>query len=63
MNTFMFFLTIFGLFCSFDSAYYYYHKGKKDSLSIKLVFLILDIYDSILDFIQEAKLKRSRRNL
>lgn len=55
MNTFMFILTCFGLFCSIDSAYYYHHKGKKDSLSIKIVFFILDSYDKIVDFIQEIK--------
>ena len=63
MQVFMFILTLFGIFCSFDSAYYYYHKGRKDSLSIKVFFFTLDMYDSIRDFIQESKLKRSKRDL
>lgn len=55
-------LTLIAVFCSWDSAYYYYHKGKKDSLSIKLVFFILDIYDKVEDFIQRAKRERAKRN-
>lgn len=52
MDVFMFCLCIIGLFFSLDSAYYYYHKGLRNNLSIMIVFFLLDVYDKICDFIE-----------
>lgn len=51
----MFLLCTIGLFFSLDSAYYYYHKGLKNSLSITIVFFILDVYDKICNIIEGIK--------
>ena len=58
----MLFLILFGLFCSIDSFYYYYHKGKKDNLSIKIIFFILDIYNIILKSIRGLKKRYAKEN-
>ena len=60
MNVSMFVLCVFGLLCSLDSAYYYYHKGRKNSLSVIIVFFILELCDKIADFIKEIKKRCAR---
>lgn len=55
MDVFMFLLCTIGLFFSLDSAYYYYHKGLKNSLSITIVFFIIDVYDKICNIIEGIK--------
>lgn len=55
MDVFMFLLCTIGLFFSIDSAYYYHHKGLKNSLSIIIVCFFLDVYDKICDIIEEIK--------
>ena len=55
MDVFIFGLCTIGLFLSLDSAYYYYHKGLKNSLSIMVVSFLLDVYDKICELIEEIR--------
>lgn len=55
MDVFMFLLCTIGLFFSIDSAYYYYHKGLRNNLSIMIVFFLLDVYDKICELIEELR--------
>ena len=55
MDSFMFWICIIGLFFSLDSAYYNYHKGVRNNLSIMIVFFLLDVYDKICELIEEIR--------
>jgi hypothetical protein len=55
MDVFMFLLCTIGLFFSIDSAYYYYHKGLRNNLSIMIVLFLLDVYDKICELIEELR--------
>lgn len=59
-NMLIFILTCFSLFCSIDSLYYFHHKGKKDSLSIRIVFCLLSFCDKIHAFIQRLRSRRAK---
>jgi hypothetical protein len=60
MDVFMFLLCTIGLFFSIDSAYYYYHKGLRNNLSIMIVFFLLDVYDKICDFIEGIRIRYAK---
>lgn len=55
MDSFMLCICIVGLFFSLDSAYYYYHKGLKNNLTIIIIFYILYVYDKICALIEVIK--------